>query len=799
MVWHDLRYALRLMRRNPGFTAVAMFSLALGIGANTAIFSLFDAILLRTLPVSHPEQLVELLQKYPGEPRGGYWSWRSYEHIREQNQVFSALTGTGFDNAMQVRTEVSEPETLICENIRANYFEFLGLKPAIGRLIGPEDAPVNGDGEVVVISWSYWNGRFRSDPAVLGKRLYLKDVPKTIVGVAPRDYTGPRVGSRTDVWLPTAKDTVAILARLKSGVKVEQARAEMEILYRFTIEERAAASKDPLVRQLKVEVEPAAGGFSMVRDRYGKPLILLMAVVGMLLLLACINIASMLLARGAGRQRELAVRVGLGASRWRLMRQMLTESVVLSGMGTLLGCLFAYFGAETLVRIVGSGRLHERIAIEVKPDLSLLLFTAGIAVLTGLLFGLAPAWHAFRMAPGARLKQSGRGGENKGWRIFAKGLVAAQVGLSIVLATGAFVFLNHVSSLRNQDLGFRSDHVLLVQLDPERSGYKREQLVAPYQEMVARMEAISGVRSVSITGCTPIQGCGASRFVTVEGFVERPEDRRFTALSWVAPRYFETLGIPLLAGRDFSFADAGRPRVAMINEAMARYYFPDVNPIGRHVGIDRDSGAPYEIVGVVGDAKATELREVPPRTMYINMFQESRLFHQFVLRTSGDPASLVADVRGVVRPMNIARVTTLSDQVDAAMVPERLIATLSGSFGALGGVLAGIGLYGLLAYTVTRRINEIGVRMTLGATAGSITRMVLGEAVGMVIAGFVIGIPLLVWGRMFVTQLVDGLHLPGIGPIVLGAGTIIAIAVLASSIPARRAARVDPMVALRHD
>jgi putative ABC transport system permease protein len=521
--------------------------------------------------------------------------------------------------------------------------------------------------------------------------------------------------------------------------------------------------------------------------------------------------ASMLLARGAGRQRELAVRAGLGASRSRLMRQMFIEAIALSSAGTVAGAFFAYFGTGVLVRIIGSGRAHERVALDVQPDIHVLLFAVGIAVFTGLLFGVAPAWHAFRAGPESRLGQGRRGGETPALRTFGKSLVAIQVGLSIMLVTGAFVFLSHVSRLRTQDLGFRSENVLLVQLDPARSGYSREQLAVLYQEVLARLEAIGGVRSASITGCTPIQGCGASRFVNAEGYVERPEDRRFIALSWVAPQYFETLGIPLIAGRDFSFADAGRARVAIISQSMAKHYFRDANPIGKRLTIDRDprtggwygDDQPYEIVGVVGDTKDAELREPPRRTMYFNMFQEARMVHQFVLRTSVDPESLIVDVRRaigeVVKTVTVARVTTLSDQVDSAIVPERLIAMLSGSFGVLGGVLAGIGLYGLLAYTVTRRINEIGVRMAVGATPASIVRMVLRDAVVMVGMGLALAVPLVVWSRPLATRLVEDLHVANAAPVALGAAAVIGVALLASSVPARRAARVDPVEALRHE
>ncbi len=805
-LWLDLRYALRRMRLSPGFTAVAVLSLALGIGANTAIFSLINTVMLRMLPVQHPEQLVELLQKYPGEPRGnGYWSWPSYEHFRDYNHVFSVLTGYSIDTRVNVRTEGSEPELVIGEYVAGNFFPVLGLKPAIGRLIGPEDDPTSAAGAVAVVSWSYWKTRFHLDPAILGQRIVVQDGPVTIVGVAPRAFFGLQVGSRTDVWLPrvrSARMGLYLFGRLRPGVTIEQVRAEMSVLYRFTVEERARTSKDPLVRQLKVEVEPAGAGLSRVRDRYGKPLVLLMAVVGLLLLIACINMASMLLARAAGRQREMAVRVGLGASRVRLVRQVLTESLLLSVAGALLGVWLAHIGTGALVRIIASGREHERIDLQVQPDLQSLLFTAGVALLTGLLFGLAPALSAFRSAPASALRQTGSAGETRLRRLFGKGLVAAQVASSVVLLSAAGLFVGHLSHLKNLDLGFHRDHVLLVTLDPARGGYKREQLSRPYQELLARLESIPGVRSATISGATPIQGAGASRFVIAEGRQERPEDRRYVSLNWVAPKYFGTFGTPLLAGRDFKFEDQGRPRVAIVNQAMARYYFGGANPIGKHVKLDGDD-KPYEIVGVVGDAKYLELRETPPRTMYFNMFQEGRLFSQFALRTSVGPASVAGEVRRTVREflktVPVARVITLADQVDASIVPERLIATLSGLFGALGSLLAAIGLYGLLAYTVARRTHEIGIRMALGATQSAMSRMVLGEALGMSCAGLVIGVPIAYWGKRFAVSLIPGLPVQSALPIAFGALAMLAIALLAAYVPARRAARVDPMEALRYE
>jgi predicted permease len=813
MLLDDIRYALRLMRRSPGFTAVAVLSLALGIGANTAIYSLFYTIMLRQLPVAHPEQLVEFLRTSPAEARsGGYWGWEKYEHIRDHNHVFSAITGTAFDNLAGIHVEGADRENLVLEGVLGNYFSVLGLRPEIGRLIGPEDVPAKGDATVVVVSWSYWETRLHKDPAVIGKRIWYEDAPKTIIGVAPRDYPGPRVGVRTDIWMPREQHDLTMLARLKPGVTAQQAQAEMNVLYQEWQEQNAATQRMKKAPPIQIEVEPAGAGLARIRDQYGKPLLLLSAVVGLLLLLACINMASMLLARSAGRQRELAVRVSLGAGRGRLVRQMLTESVILSGAGTLLGVVVARYGIGALAAIMATGRAFEHIEVEVQPDLHLLLFTAAIAVFTGLLFGAAPAWYAFKTAPIAALRQTGSGGDTWIWRVFGKVLVTAQVALSIFLVTAAVVFLNHLSRLRNFDLGFRSDHVLLVNVDPSQSGYTREQLAASYQELAARMEAIPQVRSVSITGCTPLQGCGSgSRYLIAEGDAERPEDRVRTAVVFVAPRYFETLGIPLAAGRDFTLRDVGQPRVAIMSQAAARHYFPGGgNPIGKHVVVDRDpktggwgTDDPYEIVGLAGDIKSFDVRDPPYPAIYFNAFQEHRQVNQFQLRTTGNPESVAGTVRILVRDalksVPMTRVTTLYDQVDSSIVPERLIATLSRFFGGLGAVLAGIGIYGLLAYTVARRTNEIGIRMALGATSGRVSRMVLRDVLGMVSVGIVVGASLVLWSKPLATKLLPNLLWESAVPLMIGGTAMVAVALLASYVPVRRASRVDPMVALRHE
>jgi predicted permease len=808
----DVRYAFRLMRRSPGFTAIAILSLALGIGANTAIFSLFDTIVLRPLPVAHPERLVEFLENEPGQPRSSsYWEWESYELFRDHSHVFSDLTGMSFDNLASVHVDGSEAETLIEETVLGNYFRVLGLTPVMGRFIGPEDVPASGAGNVAVVSWSYWNRRLNRNPAILGKRIFVGDESKIIIGVAPRGYAGPRVGTQTDIWVPREHRPFTILAHLRPGVTVPEAQAEMAVLYRLVLEQRALREKDRRIRATSIQVELAGNGLVYVRDQYGKPLVLLLGVVGLLLLLACINMASLLLARSAGRQREIAVRVGLGASRGQLVRQTLTESMLLSVAGALSGIVFAYFVTSVLVRIMASGRAFEHIELKVEPDLRLLLFTAGIAILTGLLCGIAPAWRAFRFAPISDLRQSGKGGDTWFWNLFGKGLVMTQVALSIFLVAGAATFLHHLSRLRNFNLGFRSDHVLLINLDSTRSGYKPEHLATLYQTLLVRLQAIPGVRSASISGCTPLEGCGTpGRYIFAEGHVEGTGNRRFVGVTFVTPRYFETLGIPLVAGRDFTFQDARRSRVVVVNQAMARRYFANVNPIGKHITIDKNSkpgwfggDEPYEIVGLVGDVKAVELRGPIYPTMYFDMFQENQLMDQFELRTGENPASLSltaqAVMRDVLRNMPVTRVATLRDQVDSNIVPERLIATLSQFFSVLGAALAGVGLYGLLAYTVSRRTNEVGIRMALGATTKDVSSLILRDVLVLVGGGIAAGIVLVLLSQPLVRSLIQDLKPDNAGALLLSGWVIVAVALLAAYVPVRRAVRVDPVVALRHD
>ena len=782
-----------------------MISLGLAIGANTAIFSLVYTVILRKLPVQHPEQLVEFLNEYPGDPPLNFFSRQSYEHYRDHNHVFSEITA---DHAGRLRVQGKglEAETLEVHGVAGNFFQMLGIQPARGRLIRPDH---DARAAIAVVSWSYWKRYFNLDPAVVGRQIVVNDVPVTIIGVAPREFSGLLLGRHPDVWVPLGlirSEPLMLIARMKPGVSITEARAEMAVLFRFTFDERNRNSKDAANRQLKFIVEPAGAGLSTaLRREFAKPLVALMAVVALLLLVACTNVAGLLLARAAGREREMAVRVSLGAGRIRLLRQALTESVLLAATGAALGIFLAYFGSMALVRIATSGRFiggSPDIEIRALPDGQVLLFTCGIALAAGVLFGLAPAWSTFVSAPVASLRNSGRAGETRLQRRLGKSLVAAQVALSVGLVSAAALFIGHLSKFENMDLGFRRDHVLLMTLDPGHSRYTAEGLADAYEELLARLEKIPGVRSATINGPGPLSGAGAALFVNVASHPERPEDRRYVFADWVAPKYFETLGTRLVAGRGFRFDDRGKPRVAVINEAMAHYYFADGVPIGKEVTVEGEA-KPYEIIGVAENANYSDIHESALRRIYFDTLQFPGYTSTFALRTSVNSLAVASAARRiagqVLKGVPVERITTLTDQVDATIVPERLVAFVSGMFGGLGALLTAVGIYGLLAYTVARRTNEIGVRMALGATRGDVTKMVLQDAMRMVGAGLALGVPLTFWGQRFAASLMAGLPATSAGPAALAAATIIAAGALAAYLPARRAAHVDPMDALRSE
>ncbi len=820
-MFQDLRFGVRMLRKHKGFTLAAVLTLALGIGANVAVFSVINAVMLKRLPVRQPERMVELLSRYPGEPAVNAFSRASFEHFRDNSRTLAGLTGVA-NARFSVKADGAEPELVEGEYVIGNFFQMLGLQPALGRLLEPNDDRADSNGYAVVISWPYWQRRFNLDPNVIGRTITLDHAVLTIAGVAPCGFAGLRVGAQPDLWTPAAAYAVVnpqgqaqpqglgsyqLVARLAPGVSLAQARAEFGLLFAWTLQERVRNSKDPQTSQLTFELRTATAGlFTDLRERFEKPLMLTLAIVGLLLSLACTNVASLLLARAVARQREMAVRLSLGASRLRLVRQLLTEALLLTLLGGLLGIGVAWAGSRALVQLMRSGPpfigLPGPLEIHATPDANVLLFAVGVALLTALVFGLAPALTVFKSASIAPLGQSDRVTEPKLSRVFGKSLVVAQVTLSVVLLSAAALFVAHLLRLRGQEFGFKRDNVLIVRLDASRSGYEADRLSRAYEELLERLQQTRLVRAASLAGTTPISGGAASRVVTVPGFDERSEDRRYVNLNWVAPRYFDTLGIRLLAGRDFRREDRGAPRYAIINQAMERHYFPNQSAVGQHLRFDNDNH-PYEIVGVVSDAKYASLREAPPRTVYLNTFQARQPASDFILNTTGDPYAAAPEVRQaiseVLRTVPVARITTLTEQVDASLLVERAIASLSGVFAGIGCLLAGLGLYGLLAYATARRTHEIGIRMALGATRASVARMVMLEALTLTALGLSCGCAIAVWSRSYLTALAPDLPAMQAMPLLFGAIVTMAVALLAVALPAYRAARVEPMMALRHE
>jgi predicted permease len=731
---------------------------------------------------------------------------------------------------LQVAGQTIQPEIVTGMYVVGTFFDVLGVRPAIGRLIGPPDDRVgSSDVSVAAISWPYWQSRFNGSPRVLGQTLMVNGVPATIIGVTPRGFSGIQLGVDPPVWLPTAMEpliaeqsqltagtlTVAVLGRRKPGVSLEQVQAEMRVLDRLRLSDMEARFDDPRFRQVLIEASPAGAGLSVIRDRFGNALRVTMAAVAVLLLMACVNVAGLLLARGAARRREMAVRVALGVGRLRLVRHVFTEALLLSTIGGLLGVLVAYIGADALVRFIKSGRspvgMPQPLEISSHLDLTVLMFAAAASLTTGVLFGLAPALSAFVSMPASSLRAIGRVAETRTGRLFGNGLVVTQAALAVILLGSATLFVRHLSDLRTVGVGFDAEPVLQVRLDPSQSGRTREQLAPLYRQLWERMTSIPGVHSVSAAGMTPMSGRAGRLYVDVDGFAEHPDDRRRVAINGVTPGYFETLSTPLVAGRDFEPADVGGPPVAIINQAMARHYFGSGSPLGRHFTFEGQS-RPLQIVGVVGDAKYNDMHETPPRTAYTNVLQGGSWPQTFLLRTQVAPTSIVTDVRRVVGDVlpnvPIARIDTLADQVDASILSERLIAMLSTVFAVLAALLVAIGLYGLLAFTVTRRTHEIAVRLALGATGPDVRRMVLADGLRLVGLGLLAGVPIAwvakgyaasVLAAMAATQANAPVTLPvaGLAPLVVASLGMLTVALVASYWPARRATNVDPMVALR--
>lgn len=803
----DAWYGLRLMLRRPGFTAVILLSLASAVGASGAVFSVINAFVLRELPVRDPHQLVEFLSRYPGEPRMYSFGWADYEHYRDHNRSFSEIIVTG-PARFDIRTGVSSTETVVGEYAVGDFFDALGVRPAIGRLIGRADA---SDPAVAVLSWPYWRSRFNLDPSAVGSRIVVNGVSVTVVGVTSQDFFGLQLGRTPAVWIPLELARQAgpgsslppaatvMVGRLRPGVSLEQARAEMRTLDRVRIERLAV--RDPAWLEAQIELEPAAAGLTGLRDQFGNQLLVLMATVTALLLVACLNIATMLAARCTARRHELAVRVALGAARWRLARQLFTEGLLLATAGTAFGLLLANAGGHALLRALpvdprSAIRLDD---VTLSIDWRILAFATGTTVLTALLFALAPAWGAIRSAAFDDLRH--RSAETPARRLYEQTLVAAQLAFALVLGSAAVMLVTHVSRLRTDGAGFSADSVVLMKVDPGRAKQSPDSLLRTYQAVLQRIRTLPGVSSATLAAITPIEGGAASQFMRVQGFDEPAESRRRVSLNWVAPQYFETLRTPLVAGRDFVNEDEGGPAVAIVNQRVARHYFGEASPIGRRFTLERGTES-YEIVGVAADAKYSSLHEPAPATVYLHAYQGLRGgVSQFAIRVTTRADTVAPALRGAVADtsssLSIAKLTTLRAQVDGAMVIERLLGDLTSLLAGMAAVLVGIGLYGLLAFTVASRRREIGIRMVLGATPGNVIGMILRAATRLVIVGLIVGIPLAIWLRGVAATLIPDFHTGSAAPVFAAAALITMVALAAAWLPARSASRVHPADALR--
>jgi len=819
-LWRDLAYALRFLQRSPGFTIVAILTLALGIGANTAIFTLLHRVMLASMPVREPGQLIELLSSRGNGPPGNAFSYQALQDFRKHTQVCSSILA--FSNTVfHTLVEGKAMERLNGQYVSGDYFSDLDVGVVRGRPILPEDDRV-GAPTVAVISYSLWKTRFGGSSDAIGKTVALENVPFTVIGVAPPDFQGLEVGRQFDIWVPLESERetrrpsytsspgykwLLLVGRLKADATLEQARSELQVLYSRTVLEHEIAEllHDPLfepsaarfIRTWSLTVEPAGAGLSRTRREYSTPLYVLMAIVGALLLIACTNVANLLFARALAREKEIALRLSLGAGRSRVIRQLLTESAVLVTAGGTLGLLTAYLLCKYLATFLAGD--NPPLVFDVSPNLVTLGFTAGVAVLAVVLFGLAPAFRSTDMDFANRLKGNAPGSHGGASHRWSRGLIVLQVSLLMVLIFGAGLFLRTIHNLNSIDLGFDRSNVLLVVVDPFGTGHSLDRLKALAAESLEKLEALPGIRTASLARFAPISGgSGINLSFGIDREAGGPIVARNVFVNIVGTKYFALLGIPVIAGREFVPQDTTSPRrVVVVNQAFVRRYFGQTTPIGRTI---TQQNTPMEIVGVVGDAKYSEIRESVQPTVYYDVFQQFGTPMQFLIRTDGDPRISVDSVRAEVRSMfgNVAiRERTLNDQIDASIVRERLVSSLAGIFGGLALSLAVIGLYGVVSNSVARRTREIGIRIALGFDRRAAVSMVLREVFVLVGAGVVLGLPVAVVVTRSLSGMFFGLPPDDPATVLASVGALMLSALTAGIVPARRASRVDPIVALR--
>jgi putative ABC transport system permease protein len=825
----DLRYGARQLRLNPGFTAVAVLSLALGIGANTAIFQLVDAVRLRTLPVAKPQELVTI-ELPKGSMRSGWFSTRSarltyeqWEQIRTRQQAFAgtvAWSATRFNLAQGGEARYAEGMY-----VSGDFFRVLGVQPVLGRVFNAEDDQSGCGSPDAVISYVFWQRELGGDPNAPGRAVTLDGRSFRIAGVTPVSFFGVEVGARYDVAVPLCADRLlaedgkgrmpvrrawwlSAMGRLKPGWTPERATAHLQAVSPGIMEASLPPTyrPDQVKRYLANKLAATAGGtgVSGLRNEYEKPLWLLLATTGLVLLIACANLANLLLARASAREREIAVRQAVGASRGRLIGQLLVESLLLAVMGALLGAVLAQALSRALVAFLSTP--NNPLFVGLGIDARVLGFTAAVAVATCLLFGLVPAVRATRVTAASVLRAAGRG-LSAGRERFSlrRALVTTQVALSLVLLAGALLFVRSLQKLLSVETGFRADGIVAVNLDLRRPHYGKERHPMIYRNLLERFSAQPGVISAAQVGFTPVSGAGWNDMVRPEGANGASKEANFNRAS---PGYFRTMGTALTAGRDFDNRDTiGSPKVAIVNEAFVQKIFGGGNPVGRTFRVEGRAGEPdpvYQVAGVVRNTKYYELREDFVPISFLPMAQEDNpgAGATFVLRTAAPLGDVFRGVKAAVaevHPEIVIQFRVLTAQLEESLLRDRLMAALAGSFGFLAAVLATLGLYGVIAYMVARRRNEIGVRIALGAGRGQVIRLILREAALLLVVGLAIGTGLAIWAGQAAGALLYGLK-PNDPVTLAGAIALLTVvALLASYGPARRASRLEPMQALREE
>ena len=823
----DLRYAFRTLRKAPLFTSVAVLSLALGIGANTAIFTLVNQLILQLLPVRDPEQLVLLTARgshYGSNTGPNSISYPMYQDFRDKNQVFQGMFcrfGNAFSLTYEGRTELISGEL-----VSGNYFPVLGVGAALGRVFTAQDDLIQGGHPIAVLSYGYWKTRFAADPNVIGRKIVMNGYPFTIVGVSRQGFDGVEPGSSPQVRVPMMMKHqltdfytlnnrrgrfAQAFGRLKPGVTLEQAKAGLQPLFHQILQmevqdkEFARATEHTRQQFLKMwmDVLPAAKGRSSLRQQFANPLLALMVIVALVLLIACSNVANLLIARATARQKEIAVRLALGASRRRLILQLLEESLLLSLMGGILGIGLAIVIDRALIGFLPQG--ISPLTLTATPDWRVLGFTLLISVLTGVLFGLAPAIQSTRPQLAGTLKdQAGAvvGGASVGLR---KALVVAQVSLSLLLLIAAGLFVQSLKNLQGIHPGFETRNLLSFAVNPALNGYKPERSLQFYRQLTERLGRMPGVSSVTLAVMPLLDGNEWDSTVTVEGYATKEGEWVDPHMQFVSTGFTQTLNIPVLLGRDFTDRDdKGTPPVALINERFAKRYFAGRSPLGLHVGMGGNPGTKtdIEIVGVVKDTRYESMRDEVPYELYRPYRQMDFVQGMTVYaRAQGDPTAIFANMRQTVNELDsnvpIYRMRTLEQQLDKSLMSERLLASLSGVFGLLATLLAALGLYGVMAYMVVRRTREIGIRMALGANRGSVVWLVMREVLMLSAIGVAIGGAGAYAATRFVETQLFGILPTDALTMALSAFGIATVAILSGYFPARRATAIDPMHALR--